>query len=106
MTFSTASIVIGNSPTPGNSSRLSRTREGSLNASVLVPHGPNPYRLGVKEHHVPAIVARDSYHPLILGQIRLAVLQESPDVGGFREAPPSRPTSRAMDKLLRAHPSL
>ena len=45
-----------------------------LEASPFRPQPPDAERLGVEEHHVPAVAARDPHYPLVLGQIRLALL--------------------------------
>jgi hypothetical protein len=62
----------------------------------LCPGSPYADHLGVEERHVPAVVAGYLIHPTAFGEVRLAFLEERPDVSGILEAPLILPASRAL----------
>src|SRR5215217_9249059 len=86
--------------TAGTANAVPRT----LQFSPFRPQPPDAECLGVEQRQVPAVIARDLYHPRVLHEVLLALLQERPEVGGLGQAQLLLPATRAHDDRLRAHP--
>ena len=68
--------------------RLESKLPRGLKSSPFRPQTPDADKLGIEELHHPTVAARNLYHALVLGKIRLALLYECPEVVGFSVAPP------------------